>query len=79
VFAGKPAEATFPEIIKEANPKGFTRPMFEKLISSAVMTALVAVMIPFAATTAEAHNGCRAHRHRSRTVARHTHTEAINR
>ena len=36
------------------------------------MTALVAVMIPFAATTAEAHNGCRAHRHRSRTVARHT-------
>src|SRR6187399_2533107 len=61
-----------PDIFKEANPQGFTRPMFKKLISSAVMTALVAVMIPFAATTAEAHNGCRAHRHRSRTVARHT-------
>jgi len=65
------AEATFPEICKEANPQGFNRSMFKKLISSAIMTSIVALTIPFSAITAEAHPGCRTHRH-SRTVARRT-------
>ena len=44
--------------------------MFKKLVSSAVMTSIVALTIPFAAaSTAEA--ACPAHRHR-RTVSRRT-------
>lgn len=46
--------------------------MFKKLISSAIMTSVMALTISFAATTAEAHPGCRAHRYRSRTTSRRT-------
>jgi hypothetical protein len=47
--------------------------MFKKLISSAIMTSVVALTIPFAAaTTAEAYAGCPAHHRYRRTVSRRT-------
>jgi hypothetical protein len=46
--------------------------VFKKLVSTAIMTSMVALTIPFAAGTAEAHPGCGSHRTRHRTTSRRT-------
>jgi hypothetical protein len=45
--------------------------VLKKFVTSAIMAGTMAVTIPFAATTAEAHPGCKAHRS-SRTTSRRT-------